>query len=114
MAAFAEAAALNGAAGDAGDYRTGNRQYDRAIAIYRELRHRGSSAQKELLSLLPHNNAWVRYWAAVVTLEFAPDQAAPVLEALIDAQGSAPLRLNVSVVLSEWRKGTSICNEGCR
>ncbi len=102
--AFAEAAALSGAASDAGDYRNANRQHDSATEIYRELRRRGLIAQQRLLSLLVHHNPWVRYWAAVVALEFAPDEAAPVLATLTESH-SPPLRLNANVVLTEWRKG---------
>ena len=103
--AFAEAAALNGRATDAANYRDGNRKHDIAMKAYRELRRRGVAAQDELRALLSDENPWVRYWAAVVVLEYACDEAASVLERLAETQESPALRFNAELVLSEWRKG---------
>jgi hypothetical protein len=105
VAMFIEAAARNGSASDAADYREGSRQHDVAIAVRRELLRRGAGSQNRLLPLLQHENAWVRYWAAVAALPFAPVEAAPVLESLAQSRLSPPLTLNAGITLSEWRKG---------
>lgn len=104
LKAYAEAAAAHGAASAKGDYRKANPQHDSLAVIYRELRARGSEAQRSLLGLLDHPDEAVRGWAASHALDFAPDEGEPVLEALTTSAGI--WKLTSEMTLKEWRKGT--------
>jgi hypothetical protein len=57
-----------------------------------------------LLSLLDHPSNAVRAWAAFHALEFAPQEAEPVLEDLSKIPGIEGL--DSEITLREWRKGT--------
>lgn len=100
---YVEAAAGHGTATLDGNYRKANRHHDALAAVYRELRSRGTAAQRSLLGLLNHPNAGVRCWAAAHALEFAPDEGEPVLEALTKTPGI--FALDAEMALQEWRKG---------
>ena len=104
VAAYRAAAVANGRATEESDHRTANRQHDIVAAIYRELRKRGDSAQRELLALLDDINPHVRAWAAAHALEFAPDRGEPVLRRL--ANGAGVVGLNAEMTLREWTKGS--------
>ena len=74
-ALYAETAAEYGRALEHLSARAANRQADRVMAIYKELRDRGADAQSALLPLLDHVDPHVRRWAAFHAIEFAPQQA---------------------------------------
>ena len=72
-------------------------------AVYRELRARGKTAQNALLPLMTDPDDAVRGWSAAHALEFAPEQAEPVLTALADSRGVSAF--SAKMTLREWRKG---------
>jgi len=70
-------------------------------AVYRELSRRRK--QRLLLPLLHSAEPWVRSWAAAHGLEFAPEQAAPVLEVLSGKNGF--VAFGARMTLKQWREG---------
>jgi hypothetical protein len=81
-----------------------NRAADRLAAIYRELRDLGSASLSAFMELTGHPHDAVRLWAAAYGLQFAPETAEPVLEAL--SKGPfGPIRATASITLNEWRNG---------
>jgi len=101
---YADAAREHAAASESGDFRTANRAHDRITRIHHVLYERGAAAQRELRTLLQHDEASVRLWAALHSLAVAPAEAEAVLE---EIAGGAPslLRLSAEMTLSEWRSG---------
>ena len=63
-----------------GPAREANRQFDILVAIHQEIRARGLEAQRQLLSLLKDPEPATQCWVAIYALEFAPEEAEPVLE----------------------------------
>jgi len=68
---------------------------------YRELRRRGS--ESALLVLLESKDEGVTAWAGAHALEFAPEQAEPVLAKLAESPGL--LGFGAQITLREWRAG---------
>ncbi len=101
---FADAATMHGKATADGNYRKANTAYGRLADAYRQLRALGQDAQRRLLALLNSEDPSVRCWAAIHSLEFAPDQGEPVLEELSQKGGVAGL--NAEMTLQGWRAGT--------
>lgn len=97
-------AGLQGLATERADPKAANAAYRQMVRLYRELRSRGLSAQRELLSLLHDENANVRASAAYFALEFDPQSAEPVLER-IDREERNLCGLTAQMVLKQWRKG---------
>ena len=100
---YVAAAAKHGRATEAGDYTAANAAHDVIAPGYRELRSRGIEAQRALLPLLEHPDPGVSGWAAAHGLEFAPDQAEPALEAIVDLGGIGAS--SAKMTLGFWRKG---------
>ncbi|MGE3466127.1 MAG: DUF2019 domain-containing protein [Pyrinomonadaceae bacterium] len=101
---FAEAARLHGVYTETGEYRKTNAQYHRLAGVYKELRGRGTHAQRLLLGLLESKVVSVRVWAAMYALEFAPGRAEPILEQI--ASGTiGHQRTDAEIVLREWKAG---------
>lgn len=103
LAKYAAAAIAHRDASATGDYRTANREHEVLARTYRELRSLGNRGETALESLLRHQDARVRAWAAAHALEFAPDLAEPVLQELVNTGGL--LGFGAEMTLSEWRKG---------
>jgi hypothetical protein len=103
IAAYSEAARIEGRAIETGDYRTENKASDLLAAIYSELKRRGREAQCALLPLLNDDDPGVRLWSASHALEFSPFDGQPVLEALIPV--GKFLGLCAKTTLEEWRRG---------
>ena len=87
-----------------GNYKSGNPQADRIAEIYAELRRRGRDAQERLLDFLCDEDPGVKAWAAAHMLEFAADQAVPVLEALATSE-PWPANISADTTLQVWRRG---------
>lgn len=100
---YADAAREHGEATERGDYKRGNRSYETIATAYREIRRRG--VKSELLELLKDADLGVRGWAASHCLEFAPDEAAPILLSIVRS-AHGPLALSAEMVLEEWKAGT--------
>lgn len=99
VAEYRDAAVRHGSAKTA---RAANAAAEKIAALYREFRQQGEQAA--LLPLLTDPRSSVRSWAAAHALEFAPEQAVPVLEALASGPPGAQ-RANASMTLREWRAG---------
>ncbi len=91
------------------DRKTINRLDDYAQAIYQELRSRGRASQDAMLPLLADDDRNVRGAAAAWVLDFAPDRAIPVLEALVETPmgGIAASLARASLIGWRQRDGTS-------
>jgi hypothetical protein len=100
---YAEAAAEHRLASQEGDYKTANRQHDIVAGVYRELRRRGTDAQRAILKLLDHPNLGVRGWAAAHALEFEPDRGIEVLEEL--KADNSLVGLSAKYALLEFESG---------
>ena len=86
------------------DYVAANAATARIQAAYCGLKMRGLESAKKVLLLLTHSNIGVRGSAATHMLEFAPEEAEPVLET-IAAEGG--LRgFGAKLVLKAWKDGT--------
>jgi hypothetical protein len=86
---YEEVARAGGCATKAGDSRSANDAFDEETAIREELRSREPSAIRGLLKLLNSDDPWVRCDSAVPALFFAPEQAEPVLEKLVQSERRA-------------------------
>jgi HEAT repeat protein len=104
VSAFANAAYERGQALLAADPRKANARSKTMAKIYVEIKERGSNALRPLLSLLNHNDAFVRLWAAVYALEFDPRPAVPVLENIFEKE-TGLLRFISRKTLETWREG---------
>lgn len=102
---YREASVVAGKASFDGDYKTANRNAETVINICRELRRRGREAQNFILPLLNDEDLNVRTMAAAHALEFAPEQAEPVLLELTNL-GPGLHRLEAKIALEQWRNGT--------
>tara|TARA_B100000614_G_scaffold141066_1_gene125333 strand:- start:412 stop:906 length:495 start_codon:yes stop_codon:yes gene_type:complete len=101
-------------------HRTENRTAWRMMEITRELQSRGEDGRAALIAMLDHEEETVRMLAAARVLDFAPERALPVLEALKtmnhrDSRGkplSDLLHFNVfaSGVLWRWREERGLNN----
>jgi Domain of unknown function (DUF2019) len=101
VARYADAAAAHARALDDGKSRPANVAAGAMGKIYTELRDAGELSL--LLPLLRHADPSVRCWSATHLLAFAPEQAAPVLQALAAEAGVTGF--NAKMVLSEWKAG---------
>ena len=79
-----------------------NTQYKRIIALWKELKDRGSEGQAALLALMANSHPHVRVWAAAHVLEFHPGQAEAELERLANGPPSM-IRLDAEMTLRQWR-----------
>ncbi|HEV7217450.1 MAG TPA: DUF2019 domain-containing protein, partial [Terriglobales bacterium] len=73
-------------------------------AIREELRSREPSAIRGLLKLLNSDDPWVRCDSAAPALFFAPEQAEPVLERLVQSERRS-LKVTARMALDQWREG---------
>jgi hypothetical protein len=76
---FADTARGQWDALDRADSKEGNRQLDKYLAAYRELRRLGAPGQQGLIALLRSPDRAVRMVAGAYALEFASAEAEPVL-----------------------------------
>jgi hypothetical protein len=108
-ARFEQAASLHAQGLEEGNPKTANKQHDILVTVEEELRRRRAEGRAAILSLMRSKDRGVRLCAAATALNFAPDQAEPVLK---EIAGGPPgvTRLTAEVTLEEWRKG-NIGNE---
>jgi len=100
---YEKAASLYGEAVEGGSAKTTNKQYDILQKLEQELKKRRADGRAAVLGLLSHGDRGIRLCAASVALDFAPEQAESVLEALSDGKGT--ISFNAKMLLQEWRKG---------
>ena len=101
---YAAAAYKHRAASRIGDSETANVAYEVLAGVIREVRHRGVEAIAALLSLLNDDRVEIRGWVASHALEFDPERAEPVLEAIASADPTLE-QFSAEMVLREWRSG---------
>jgi hypothetical protein len=101
---YEELARARGRAMNANDSRSANDAFDEETAIREELRSREPSAIRGLLKLLNSDDPWVQCDSAIPALFFAPEQAEPILERLVEREHRS-LRVVARVTLDQWRKG---------
>lgn len=101
--AYRAAAANHGRCSAEGHHTEANAQAEVVAGAYRELRRRGSEAQRHILHLLDDDDESVRSWAGAHALEFASERGEAVLAAL--ANGKSLPAFNAKMTLREWRAG---------
>lgn len=101
---YRENAAKHGASTQTGDSVAANAAYAAMVEVLRALRALGPEALRALLVLLEDPDIAVRGWAATHALEFAPESAEGVLEAIAGGP-PGPFRLDAEITLREWRAG---------
>jgi len=102
--AYAFAAILHAEASWEGRPTRANRAHDELVRIHHALRDRGPQTAALLLPQLRHEHPSVRCWAALHTLEPAPDAALPVLEEI--SRQDDLVRFAAQMLLAQWRDGT--------
>jgi hypothetical protein len=97
-------AAEHGRCTESGDYKRGNKAFDRMTAALAELRGYADRGESVLTELLNHPNGWVRLGAATDLLPLRAELASTTLENLASGPQSQ-LEFNAKMVLREWRAG---------
>lgn len=98
---FERSSILQVEATERGDYKTGNKNYDKIIKAANFLK-----AENSINSLFPylcHPSIGVRLWAAFYTLTFNEKEAVKTLEEIIKSDGM--VSLTAETTLNEWKKG---------
>jgi len=103
VTSYRAAAIRHGIANATGSFRSGNKDADLMLSIYKELSHRGLKSQTKLLCLLDDADSSVKAWAATHSLNFAAPAALATLKSLVSEEGLAGF--NAEMVLKEWKKG---------
>lgn len=104
LTAFRLAAAVQVAATESGDYKKGNKAFDRIIQILKYLKRLGKI--NELEALLSDSNVGVRMFAAYGLLPKSPKIAVPVLKEI--SQREDIHSLTAKTTLEQWEQGTLI------
>jgi hypothetical protein len=97
---FEAAAIKNAAATEEGNYRVGNKEYDKiskAVAFLKE-----QNQLESLSGLLTNDSVGVRLWAASYLLPIFEEKALLVLQEISD--GTGILSFDAKMTLSEWKK----------
>ena len=101
---FIAEAAEHGRCAESGDYKSGNKAFDRMLAALAELQGRADRGELALTELLNHQNGWVRLGAATHLLPLRAELASKVLEDLASGPRSE-VEYDARIVLREWRAG---------
>jgi Iap family predicted aminopeptidase len=101
LSLFVEAATKHAEATKEGDYKTGNKNYDKAMKAFSYLKEQDSV--DELLPYLNHDVVGVRLAAATCLLPKYEKKGVEVLEAI--SKSSDFFSFIAETTLSEWRKG---------
>jgi hypothetical protein len=99
---YRNAAAAHGQAILEANNDAANKAYDIVAACSRELRKRGTEAQKMLLGLLNDSDPEIRFCAAVDVLDFAPELGEEELTRLV--QSKSVCGLNAYAILKQRGK----------
>jgi HEAT repeat protein len=94
-----------GHAFDCGNVKRANAEFDRATQVARELLSRGHSATDGILTLLSHENPFVRLEAAFLALEIEPERGEEVLEELGRSYTDLNIGFTSRFTLKQWRAG---------
>ena len=98
---FERACILKGEADELGDSKKGNKQYKIIHSVY--LLFKNNNRLDELLSLLDHENPYVKLWASAYTLHISQSIAEKTLESLSNLKGN--IGFCSEMTLREWRNG---------
>jgi hypothetical protein len=101
---YIAAAAEHGRCAESGDYKRGNKAFDRVLAAIAELQRYVDRGESVLTELLNHPNGWVSLGAATHLLPLRAELASKVLEDLASGPRSE-VAFNARMVLREWRLG---------
>jgi len=99
---FKEAANTQAEATEVGDYRAGNKCYNKITEAAEFIKNEG--AVGSLKQLLSHTSAGVRMWAVFYLLPTGTKEAERVLKEI--AKSSGIHALTAETTLSEWEKGS--------
>ena len=102
---YVAAAIEHGETFDSGDYRRGNKVYDREMAALAELRKAPDKGAKTLSRLLHHANDWVKLAAATNLLPLNEGPARAVLKYLASGP-TYEVSFQAKWVLKEWNAGS--------
>lgn len=98
---FEEAAAKHAEATEQGNYKTGNKHYDKIIKAGTFLNEEG--ALNNLQSYLSNSNVGIRLWAASYFLTVNEAEAIGALDNIVQYSGIHSLIAETTLI--EWRKG---------
>jgi hypothetical protein len=101
---YVAAAREHGKCTETGNYKSGNKAYDRIIAAIREMRKLPDRGEVILTELLFQPDDWVKMWAATHLLPLREAAASTVLARLASVSPGL-LRADADMVLKEWRAG---------
>lgn len=104
LTAFRLAATTQVVATESGDYKKGNKVFDRIIQILKYLK--GLEKMNELEGLLSDSNIGVRMFAAYGLLSTSPKIAVPVLKEI--SQRKDIQSLTAKMTLEQWEQNTLI------
>ncbi len=98
---FEEASTKQVEATEIGDYKNGNKNYDKIIKVISFLKTENSI--ESLLQYLSHSSIGVRLWSACYILPINEKMAIKVLENITKEEGI--ISLTAETTLNEWKKG---------
>lgn len=99
---FEDAADKQVEATEQGNYKLGNRCYDKIILAVNFLKRKDEI--RLLYPLLHHNSIGVRMWAASYLLPMYPIESVEILEQIASQSGIRAF--TAKIILEEWEKGT--------
>lgn len=88
---------------DKGDHKKVNKIHREINKIYKKIIKNEGSGINQLFNLMGHSDAYVRLWAASVSLPYKIDKAEKVLRDLMDSGGIAGLY--AEAILDMWKSG---------
>ncbi len=86
-----------------GNYKVGNKCYDKLMIALNRIKEYGDEGNEALLSLTDDENDSVRCWSACHSLKYNEEKAVKTLEEIQKQKGI--ISLSAEMTLSEWRKG---------
>jgi len=98
---FEESAAKQAEATELGDYKAGNKYYDKVVEAANFLK--ATNSIDKIRGFLSHSSVGVRMWAAAYSLPFDEKEATKILREIIN--GSGIHALTAETTLMEWQKG---------
>ncbi|MGZ3751759.1 MAG: hypothetical protein ACXVPV_16885 [Bacteroidia bacterium] len=98
---FKEATTIHGECTENGNYKLGNKNYDKIVKAVEYLKR--EDKRDHLYQFLEDKNIWVRLWSAVYLLSLYENEALKVLNEAAATKGIAGGSARTTV--DEWKKG---------